>query len=83
MVRKETGQIQKAAKKYKGDHNGWELWVSEFYNGFRAELVQWCKLDPQSVLTYANAQRNTLLESGVAIVDTWGADELAKLMVGD
>ena len=23
-----------------------------------------------------------LLESGVAIVDTWGADELAKLMVG-
>ncbi len=86
MVRREVGPIIKASQKYAGDSNGWALWVAQFYDGFRAELMQHCKLDPQVALTYTNSERDTLLASGVAVVDTWGDDragELATLMMGE
>jgi len=80
MVRKEVGAIRKAAEKYAENRVDWEAWVAEFYNEFRADLMEVCKLEPYLALTYANAQRDELLAIGVGAVDGWESDRTGKLV---
>ena len=86
MARKESASIQRAAEKYAGDPAGWAVWLTEFYDGFRADLMEVCKLKPHVALTYTLAQRDELLAIGAGAVDGWEQDrkeKLVSLMVGD
>ena len=79
MVRKEIGQVAKAAKKYADDPVAWTEWVGEFYEGFQSELIEICKLDEQAAIDYSKVQRDKLLTFGV---DDYGlvADRPEKLV---
>ena len=80
MVRKETGQIEKAAKKYAADPVGWAAWVGEFYEGFQADLIEVCKLSEDMAMSYCKVQRDSLLTDGVGVSGPVG--KLIDLMMG-
>ena len=86
MARRETSQVRNAATKYADNPNDWNLWVSTFYNDFRADLVTNCKLAPEAALEYTNDQRDAILASGVGAVDNWVSDRtevLLELILGE
>ena len=59
-------------------HGG--AWVSEFYDGFRGDLMEVCHLEPHVALTYTKAQRDELLSIGAGAVDGWERDRTEKLV---
>lgn len=80
MVRREVGEVTKAAGKYADKPDAWAAWVGQFYDGYRAELMANCKLGPEDALVYAFEQRDKLLVFGASAVDTWGQDHTSKLV---
>ncbi len=84
MVRKETGQIYKAATKYASDPEGWALWVSEFYDGFHTDLMEVCKLDAEVARSLTLGARDNLIAIGIgSTMHTQEArvDHLVSLMM--
>ena len=80
MARREAEQVRNAATKHGGNPDDWALWVTKFYDGFRADLMTNCKLQPQAALIYANQQRDELLTIGAGAVDTWEEDRTGVLV---
>jgi len=83
MVRKETGQVEKAAKKYADDPVGWADWIGTFYEGYRSELVEVCKLGELAAGGYCDDARAELLTNGVGTYfeQSRRAEDLASLMM--
>ena len=84
MVRKEIGAIETAAKKHASDNEAWAKWVGEFYEGYREDLVEICKLSDSRAYEYTEEVRIDLLTNGVTpeIFDQEARTEyLASLMV--
>lgn len=84
MVRKEIGAIETAAKKHAADNEAWAKWVGEFYEGYREDLVEICKLGDSVAYSYTEEARIDLLTNGVTpeIFDQEARTEyLASLMV--
>jgi len=80
MAWKEVSAVRKVAEKHAEDRDGWALALSEFYDGFRVDLMEVCKLEPHLALAYTNAQRDELLSIGAGAVDGWGEDRSKKLV---
>ncbi len=83
MVRIETREIEKAAKKYADDPIGWATWVGEFYEGYQTDLMEVCKFSETQAFKYIDGSRAHLLTTGVSsyFEQPARAEDLASLMM--
>lgn len=85
LVHKERQWIATWGPRCAAKPEAWRDKVHAFYATHEALLVKRLKLEPEAAVAYCSAQRDALLEHGVAVVETWGkrAEELAALALGE
>ena len=85
LVRKElvaiagTDARRGAAKRFADDANGWKAWLSDFYAGHHAALVEDLRLEPAAAERYCEAQR-ARLGPGLGAIDAFEADSTKALL---
>lgn len=78
-VRKEVAQIEKRAKTLASDPKAWASSVDSFYSDHVSYLADVLGMKKGEAFEYCEAQKESLLTSGVGVIEHWG-DEQVKVL---
>lgn len=80
VVRKQMAAVEKAARRFADDGDGWEAWAHHFFDDeVSAEISERCFVPPAAAMRYARRQRDELLFHGAAVAQSWGESQVGEL----
>lgn len=79
LLHVEIEAIRKAALKHAGDGEAWERWVRSYYGRHAKRLIEELEMGSEAAQEYCACQTSAILENGVGILETWGAEQAEAL----